>query len=80
MSIIPVSVTEAQFREFTEPSLSQAKRGYVCRTALFKVFNYILYKLHTGCQGSRLPIAGLVDSEVVERKSETAALPASLSS
>jgi transposase len=28
----------------------------VCRIALFSVFNYILYKLHTGCQWSKVPI------------------------
>lgn len=56
MSKIPVSVTEAQFSEYIESSLSKAKRGYVCRIALFAVFNYILYKLHTGCQWSKVPI------------------------
>jgi hypothetical protein len=56
MSMIPVSVTEAQFCDYIEPSLSKAKRGYVCRIALFAVFNYILYKVHTGCQWSKVPI------------------------
>jgi transposase len=28
----------------------------VCRIALFSVFNYILYKLHTGCQWAKVPI------------------------
>ena len=38
------------------PYLSTAKRGYECKIPLFKVFNYILYKLHTGCQWASLPI------------------------
>jgi hypothetical protein len=40
--------------------LSTAKRGYVCKIALVKVFNYILYRLHTGCQWTELPIASSV--------------------
>ena len=66
MSMIPVSVTEAQFSEYIEPSLSKAKRGYVCRIALYAVFNYILYKLHTGCQWSKVPIAKRADSDETE--------------
>ena len=57
MSTIPISVTEEQFDEHIRPLLSTAKRGYVCQIALVKVFNYILYRLHTGCQWAQLPIA-----------------------
>ena len=57
MSTIPISVTEEQFDEHIRPLLSTAKRGYVCQIALVKVFNYILYRLHTGCQWTQLPIA-----------------------
>lgn len=53
---IPTQVTEAQFRQYIEPHLSKAKRGYVSKIPLYKVFNYILYKLHTGCQWEKLPI------------------------
>jgi transposase len=56
MSTIPVSLTEEQFEVYIRPSLSTAKRGYVCRIPLYKVFNYILYRLHTGCQWEELPI------------------------
>ena len=56
MSTIPTSVTEEQFAEHIEPSLSKAKRGFVCKIPLCKVFNYILYRLHTGCQWAQLPI------------------------
>lgn len=56
MSTIPVSLTEDQFEQYIRPSLSVAKRGYTCRIPLYKVFNYILYRLHTGCQWERLPI------------------------
>lgn len=57
MSPIPVSVTEDQFEAYIRPSLQVAKRGYESKIALYKIFNYILYRLHTGCQWERLPIA-----------------------
>ena len=57
MSTIPTSVTEEQFNEHILPYLSTAKRGFVCQIPLYKVFNYILYRLHTGCQWNELPTA-----------------------
>jgi hypothetical protein len=56
MSTIPISLTENQFEEHVSPFLSKAKRGYVCKIALYKVFNYILYRLHTGCQWDQIAI------------------------
>ena len=56
MSTIPTSLTEKQFGEHVLPYLSVAKRGFVCRIPLYKVFNYIMYRLHTGCQWDQLPI------------------------
>lgn len=56
MSTIPISLTEEQFNQHSYPYLSKAKRGYVCHIPLDKVFNYILYCLHTGCHWERLPI------------------------
>ena len=56
MSTIPVSLTEKQFNQHVNPYLSKAKRGFVCKIALYKVFNYILYRLHTGCQWARIAI------------------------
>jgi hypothetical protein len=56
MSTIPISVTEEQFEEHISPFLSKAQRGYVCSIVLYKVFNYILYRLHTGCQWDQIPI------------------------
>jgi hypothetical protein len=44
------------FEQYIRPCLSVAKRGYECSIPLYKVFNYILYRLHTGCQWERLPI------------------------
>jgi hypothetical protein len=56
MSTIPTSLTEKEFNEHINPYLSKAKRGLVCTIPLYKVFNYILHRLHTGCQWEQLPI------------------------
>lgn len=56
MSTIPTSVTEKQFDEHIRPYISTAQRGFECQIPLYKVFNYILYRYHTGCQWDELPI------------------------
>lgn len=48
--VIPVKLTEEQFQTFVEPHLSRAKRGYVCKISRYKLFNYLLHVLYTGCQ------------------------------
>ncbi len=53
---IPTQLTEQQFQQYIEPHLSRAKRGYVSQQPLYKIFNYILYKLSTGCQWDAIPI------------------------
>ena len=53
---IPIKLTKLQFEKYIEPNLSKAKRGYVSKIPLFKIFNYILYTLSTGCQWKQLPI------------------------
>lgn len=70
MSTIPISVTEEQFRVHIRPYLSTAKRGYEGKVALYKVFNYILYRLHTGCQWDQLPI----DPDPVEPEKKKSAM------
>lgn len=57
MGNIPTTLTPAQFECYVEPYLSQAKRGFICQIPLYKVFNYLLYVLHTGCQWYELPVA-----------------------
>lgn len=66
MSTIPTSLTEKQFNQHVRPYISTAKRGYECQIPLYKVFNYILYRLHTGCQWHQLPIDP--DKEHPEKK------------
>ncbi len=67
MSTIPTNITQEQFDEYIRPYLKVAQRGYECKILLHKVFNYILYRLHTGCQWEQLPISKLPnDSEKKE--------------
>lgn len=54
---IPVKLTLWQFNEFIFKHLPLAKRGPKCKISLFKVFNYILTFLYTGCQWLSLPIS-----------------------
>jgi transposase len=56
MARIPIEVTESQFGQQFRPHLSTAKRGYVSDIPLYKIFNYIIYKLRTGCQWELLPM------------------------
>ena len=56
MSTIPTKLTEEAFERHVRPYLSTAQRGFVSQIPLFKIFNYILYRLHTGCQWEQLPI------------------------
>ena len=56
MARIPIEVTETQFEQHFRPHLSTPKRGFECKIPLYKVFNYILYKLRTGVQWEFLPI------------------------
>jgi len=56
MSTIPTRIIEDQFKTHSLPFLRTAKRGVVIKIPLYKVFNYILYRLYTGCQWAALPI------------------------
>lgn len=56
MSPIPTSLTDKEFDQHVRPYVSVAKRGFECSIPLYKVFNYILYRLHTGCQWEMLSI------------------------
>ena len=70
MSTIPTSVTEEQFDEHIRPYISTAQRGFECQIPLYKVFNYILYRLHTGCQWDQLPI----DADPTESEKKKSAI------
>jgi len=55
-NVIPTQLTEEQFYEFIFSQLSEGKRGPKPKIGYFKIFNYILYFLHTGVQWHKLPI------------------------
>ena len=54
---IPVKLTEAQFDEFVLKHIPSRRSGPRYKIADYKIFNYILYFLHTVCQWKMLPIA-----------------------
>lgn len=60
---IPTQLTENEFNEFVFPYLRNGKRGPRPKIALYKIFNYILYVIHTGCQWYKLPIDKTADGK-----------------
>jgi len=53
---LPVKLSQKDFNKYILPHLSKGKRGSKPKISLYKIFNYILYILHTGCQWEKLPI------------------------
>lgn len=53
---IPVYLSEKEFNEFVLEYLEKGARGPAKKISLYKIFNYILKLMHTGCQWSNIPI------------------------
>ncbi len=53
---IPIKVSQKEFNQFIAPHLSRGMRGPKPKISKYKVFNYILYVLHTGIQWDQLKI------------------------
>lgn len=54
---LPTSVSDTEFDEHFRPYLSIPNRGWSeRRVSLCRIFNYILYQLHTGCPWADIPI------------------------
>lgn len=51
---LPTRVGRKDFNEFISPLLSEGKRGPETKISKYKIFNYILYVLHTGIQWNML--------------------------
>ena len=53
---IPTELSESDFNEFIFPHITGGRRGPKPKISYFKMFNYFLYLMHTGCQWYKLPI------------------------
>lgn len=53
---IPVFLNENEFNEFVLPHLKKGGRGPNKKISFYKLFNYILTLMHTGCQWKKIPI------------------------
>lgn len=53
---IPTQLTEKRFSQFVLPHLTNGSRGPQTKVSFYRIFNYILQLLHTGCQWKEIPI------------------------
>ena len=53
---IPTNLTEEEFNQFVLPHLTKGSRGPKTKIPFYRIFNYILKLMHTGCQWEELPI------------------------
>ena len=51
---IPKKVLRKDFNKYINPHLSKPKKGPKPKISFYKIFNYILYVLHTGIQWRQL--------------------------
>jgi len=51
---LPVRVSRKDFNKYIDPYLSRSTRGPKTKISRYKIFNYILYVLHTGIQWNQL--------------------------
>ena len=53
---LPTKVFQKDFNRYVKPYLRKPVKGPDTKISYYKIFNYILYVLHTGCQWENLPI------------------------
>lgn len=53
---LPTRVSRKEFNRFIAPYLSRPVKGRKPKVSLYKIFNYVLHVLSTGCQWRELPI------------------------
>lgn len=53
---LPKKVSRKEFNRFILPHLSKPIMGPKPKVSLYKIFNYVMYALSTGCQWEMLPI------------------------
>lgn len=54
---LPTHVSQNDFNTYIKPLLSKGRRGPPLKISYYKIFNYILYVLHTGIQWKELPVS-----------------------
>ena len=64
-NVIPVQLSEPEFKEFILPHLSLPKRGPECKIGYHRALNLILKVLYTGCQWKEMPIEKGPDGKAV---------------
>lgn len=53
---IPTQLTEDEFNQFVLPHLTKGTKGPKTKVSFYRLFNYILKLMHTGCQWEEIPI------------------------
>ena len=53
---IPTFLKKKEFDEFVLPHLTKGSRGPETKLPFYRIFNYILKLMHTGCQWEEIPI------------------------
>ena len=51
---LPIKLSRREFNHYVAPHLSKGRRGPQPKISYYKIFNYILYVLHTGIQWRQL--------------------------
>lgn len=54
---LSVKLFQGDFNRYIKPSLRRPHRGPKPKVSYYKIFNYILYVLHTGIQWKQLPVS-----------------------
>lgn len=55
---LPKQVSRKEFNLLIKPHLSHPVKGPKPKVSLYKIFNYVLYVLSSGCQWEQLPNIG----------------------
>jgi transposase len=51
---LPTQILQKDFNRYVLPCLSKGKRGRKTKLSYYKIFNYVMYVLHTGIQWNEL--------------------------
>jgi len=63
---LPTKVSQNEFNKFIKPCLKKPVKGPRTKISYYKIFNYILYVLHTGVQWKQLkPCRGEISWQTI---------------